>query len=62
MNKDKERTVRFELDPERPVSLTDEQRWELQQLGDRPDDEIDYGDIPPLDEQNLEKLYRPRNR
>ncbi|WP_417480412.1 BrnA antitoxin family protein [Maricaulis maris] len=30
--------------------LTDEQRAHLARLADRPDDEIDYSDIPALDE------------
>ena len=34
-------------------ALTPERKAELQALADRPDSEIDYSDIPPLDEAFL---------
>lgn len=44
------KTVRYELDPSNPPSLTDEQKAELKALSEMPDSTIDYSDIPPLDE------------
>jgi len=44
------KTVRFEVDLNNLPPLTDEQKAELKALSERPDTEIDYSDIPPLDD------------
>jgi uncharacterized protein (DUF4415 family) len=67
MKRKKEHTVNFDLDPKRPTPLSDEERAELKALADMPDDQIDYDDIPPLDDKLLGKLvrggiYRPRKK
>jgi hypothetical protein len=43
--------VRYAVDLNHPPPLTDEQKAELKALSERPDSEIDYSDIPPLDDQ-----------
>jgi hypothetical protein len=43
--------VRYKVDLDHLPSLTDEQKTELKALSERPDSEIDYSDIPPLDDQ-----------
>ena len=43
--------VRYEFDPANPPALTPEQRAEIEALLKKPDSEIDYSDIPPLDEK-----------
>jgi len=42
--------VRYEMDLSNPPPLTAAQRVELAALAQRPDEDIDYSDIPPLDE------------
>jgi uncharacterized protein (DUF4415 family) len=42
--------VRYELDLENPPPLTGEQKAELERLAAMPDENIDFSDIPPLDE------------
>ena len=42
--------VRYEVDLNNLLPLTDEQRAELKALAEMPDSAIDYSDIPPLDE------------
>lgn len=44
------KTVRSKVDLNQLPPLTDEQRAELKTLSDIPDSEIDYSDIPPLDD------------
>jgi len=43
--------VRYEFDPANPPALTPEQQAEIEALLKKPDNEIDYSDIPPLDEK-----------
>ena len=45
------RWVTFEFDPDNPPPLTPEQKAEIEALARKPDSEIDYSDIPPLDEE-----------
>lgn len=42
--------VRFEMDLACPPPLTAKQQAELKILAGMPDESIDYGDIPPLDD------------
>lgn len=42
--------VRYEIDLNNPPPLTAEQQTELKALASMPDEEINYSDIPPLDE------------
>ncbi|KRE22586.1 hypothetical protein ASE66_25700 [Bosea sp. Root483D1] len=42
--------VQYEFDPANPPKLTDAQKAEIEALALKPDSEIDYSDIPPLDE------------
>ena len=42
--------VRHEVDLNNLPPLTDEQKAELKTLAEMPDSEIDYSDIPPLDD------------
>ncbi len=44
------KTVRYKLDLNKLPPLTDQQKAELQALSEMPDSEIDYSDIPPLDD------------
>jgi len=44
------KTIRYEVDLNSLTPLTDEQKAELKALHEMPDSEIDYSDIPPLDE------------
>jgi len=58
------KTVRREVDLNNPPPLIDEQKAELKVLREMPDSEIDYSDIPPLDDtfgKNAVRnpLYRP---
>lgn len=67
MSKNKRHTINFDLDPKLPAPLSDEQKAELKALADAPDEQIDYSDIPPLDDDLLEKMtrggmYRPRKK
>ena len=43
--------VHFEFDPDNPPPLTPEQEERLRALAAMPDDQIDFSDIPPLDEE-----------
>lgn len=43
--------VRYSIDPANPPPLTEEQKAELAALKAMPESEIDYSDIPPLDEK-----------
>ncbi|OAI10301.1 BrnA antitoxin family protein [Methylomonas methanica] len=42
--------VRYEIDLNNLPPLTEERKAELKALAEMPDSEIDYSDIPPLDE------------
>ncbi|ENN89990.1 BrnA antitoxin family protein [Bartonella bovis] len=41
--------VRYEIDVNNLLPLTDEQKVEINELAKMPDSEVDYSDIPPLD-------------
>lgn len=42
--------VRYEVDLDNLPPLTEERKAELEALAEMPDSEIDFSDIPPLDE------------
>jgi len=44
------KTIRYEVDLNNLPTLTDEQKAEIKALSEMPDSEIDYSDIPPLDD------------
>jgi len=44
------KTVRYKVDLNNLPPLTEERKAELKALSERPDSEIDYSDIPPLDD------------
>jgi hypothetical protein len=44
------KTIRYKVDLNNLTPLTDEQKAEIKALHEMPDSEIDYSDIPPLDE------------
>jgi hypothetical protein len=44
------KTVRLRVDLNNPPLLTEERKRALKALADMPDSEIDYSDIPPLNE------------
>jgi len=50
--------VRSTLDLENPPPLTEEQKKRIEFLRNRPDSEIDYSDIPPLDEKFWKNAVR----
>lgn len=50
--------VYYTIDPDNPPILTEEQKARLQALSERPDEEIDYSDIPPLDEKFWKNAVR----
>jgi uncharacterized protein (DUF4415 family) len=52
--------VRVDFDPANPPPLTDAQKAELAALAARPDEEIDYSDIPPLTEAFWKNAMRGR--
>jgi len=49
------RTVRYEFEPGNLPPLTAEQKAELKALAEKPEDEIDTSDIPPLDDEFWKK-------
>lgn len=59
--------VRYSLDLDNPPPLTEEQKQRLKALAAMKDEDIDYSDIPPLDEKfwanakpwRDRHLYRP---
>ena len=60
----KKRTVKYEINLSDPPALTAAQKSELKALRAKPDNKIDYSDIPPLDEDFWKKatrnpFYRP---
>lgn len=44
------KTVKYKVDLNRPPVLSDEQKARLEALAERPDSEIDFSDIPRLDD------------
>jgi uncharacterized protein (DUF4415 family) len=50
--------VRYEIDLQNPPPLTAAQKAELKALREMPDSEIDYSDIPPLDESFWKNAVR----
>lgn len=52
------KTVRYEVDLNTLPPLTDAQKAELKALSDRPDSDIDYSDIPLLDEAFWKQAVR----
>ena len=50
--------VRYVIDLDNPPPLTDEQKSRLKALAEMPDSEIDYSDIPPLDEAFWQRAER----
>ncbi len=62
MKMKEEHTINFMLDDNHPAPLTEEQKKALAVLSDMPDDQIDYSDLPPLEESLLGKMYRPRKK
>ncbi|MGN6465045.1 MAG: BrnA antitoxin family protein [Rhizobiaceae bacterium] len=50
--------VRYSVDPANLTPLTPEQKADLEALAARPDSEIDYCDIPPLDEKFWQNAIR----
>ena len=57
MSGSSENTVRYTLDVTNPPPLTPEQEQRLAALASRPDSEIDYSDIPPV--EDFSDFYRP---
>lgn len=60
----KKRTIKYEIDLANPPALTSAQQAEVKALKARPDSEIDYSEIPPLQEDFWMKaiqnpFYRP---
>lgn len=49
------RIVRYVINLENPPPLTEVQKTELKALSEKPDSEIDYSDIPPLDDAFWER-------
>ena len=54
----REKMVRYEVDLANLPPLTEEQKARLKALAAKPDSEIDYSDIPPLDEQFWKNAVR----
>ena len=50
--------VRYEIDLNNLPPLTEERKAELRALAELPDSEIDYSDIPPLDEKFWQNAVR----
>ena len=57
MTESEENIITVEFDPDNPPPLTAEQQAELDALAARPDSEIDYSDIPPI--EDFSGFYRP---
>jgi uncharacterized protein (DUF4415 family) len=53
-----EETTAYELDLENLPPLTEEQRAELKALDEKPENEIDFSDIPPLEDEFWSKAVR----
>lgn len=54
----KKKAVKYEVDLSNPPALTAAQKAELKALRIRPEGEIDYSDIPPLQEDFWKKAVR----
>ena len=54
----KKKTVEYEIDLSRPPALTAAQKAELKALRVKPENKIDYSDIPPLPEDFWKKAVR----
>ncbi len=54
----KKKTVKYEIDLSNPPALTVAQKAELKALQAKPDSQIDYSDIPPLQEDFWKKAVR----
>ena len=50
--------VTYTIDLHNPPPLTEAQKAQLKRLAERPDSEIDYSDIPPLDEKFWKNAVR----
>ena len=57
MQAKRENTITYELDINNPPPLTPEQKAELEALANMPDSEIDYTDIPPI--EDFSGFFRP---
>ena len=55
------RIVRYEWGPNGPPPLTEAQKAEIEALKRMPDSEIDFSDIPPLDEKFWANAVRNPN-
>lgn len=54
----KKQMVRYDLDLDNLPPLTENQKAELAALAARPESEIDYSDIPPVDEKFWKNVIR----
>jgi uncharacterized protein (DUF4415 family) len=54
----KKKTVKYEIDLDNPPALTAAQKAELKALEAKPESEIDYSEIPPLQEDFWKKAVR----
>jgi uncharacterized protein (DUF4415 family) len=54
----KKKKVKHEIDLSRPPALTSARKAALKALRDRPEDEIDYSEIPPLQEDFWKNAVR----
>ncbi len=54
----KKKMVHYEVEPGNLPPLTEEQKAELQALSEMPEHEIDFSDIPPLDENFWKNAVR----
>ena len=57
MKKNEKNIITVEIDPDNLPPLTATQQAELDALAARPDSEIDYSDIPPV--EDMSRFYRP---
>jgi uncharacterized protein (DUF4415 family) len=55
---DMRKTVHYEVDLKNLPPLTEARKLELQSLSEMPESEIDYSDIPPLDDVFWKKAVR----
>jgi uncharacterized protein (DUF4415 family) len=52
------KTVKFSLDLQHLPPLTEAQKAELAAVASMPDEQIDYSDLPPLNESFLKNAFR----
>lgn len=57
MQESRENTITYELDVDNPPPLTPQQQTELDSLAKMPDSEIDFSDIPPI--EDFSGFFRP---